>query len=578
MKRLVGNVAFAWFLAFVALGVLATRAFHPYHRVAAGGIYAVSWVFFLMAFRNKRKWLRAHAGSARSLFRDYGWHIAFSLFVVFFLYVVVVLVPLETSPIADLDDSELSLQISQDVETLLYLDLSMVETLQGLERQTEELATGEPLSTEERKALRDSWKRFVEASFEVDLIKQRHKTFAQVNGFVRPKLHAEVFLLAYGAFLTQYVHALSLQSVVGENEALATLLNEVDEKQGIPANTYFRLKQRVTRPNDILRLNAGRGYLEIMRGRLDDGNCLVDRVDEFLGIIDGSLGEYPELVMENPMESLEKMAFDTWFPLQKGVALNLSYVRMANRDYLISPQMIAGYGEEILPGDILLERREWHATNIGIPGFWTHAAMYVGTKEQWDAYFADLPELEGSESAAEYVKGQFPKAYAALQGRDGRGHAYSIIEAKRPGVIFTSLEESGNADSIAVLRPRVSKSGRLHAVMTAFSYLGKPYDYNFDFRTDNEVVCSELIYKAYEGVAGLTLTPEEINGRPMLPPNRIGKKFDDELGLDEQELDLVLFLDGNEVKETAVERDEDAFRGSWQRPKWHILKDYALGR
>jgi hypothetical protein len=113
--------------------------------------------------------------------------------------------------------------------------------------------------------------------------------------------------------------------------------------------------------------------------------------------------------------------------------------------------------------------------------------------------------------------------------------------------------------------------------MVAFSYLGTPYDYNFDFRTDNEVVCSELIYKAYEGAMGLTLTPEELNGRPMLAPNRIGEKFDDELGSAEQELDLVLFLDGNEVEETALERDEEAFRSSWRRPKWHILKDYAPG-
>ena len=74
---------------------------------------------------------------------------------------------------------------------------------------------------------------------------------------------------------------------------------------------------------------------------------------------------------------------------------------------------------------------------------------------------------------------------------------------------------------------------------------------------------------------GLTLTPTELNGRPMLAPNSIGQKFDEELGTATQELDLVLFLDGNEVEGTAVKRGEEAFRSSWRRPKWHILKDYA---
>ena len=48
-----------------------------------------------------------------------------------------------------------------------------------------------------------------------------------------------------------------------------------------------------------------------------------------------------------------------------------------------------------------------------------------------------------------------------------------------------------------------------------------------------------------------------------------------EFGTAAQELDLVLFLDGNEVEATAVRREEGAFRTSWRRPKWHILKDYA---
>jgi hypothetical protein len=242
MKRLIGNIGIAWLLAFVALGILATRAFHPHHRLTAASIYTVSWVFFFVAFRKKRQWLSKHAGAARGFVRDYRWYIAFGLFVILFIYVALVLVPLEPSPIADLGDPELSRQITQDIDALLYLDSLMLETLQTLETQTTESMADEALSVEERKTLRKSWQRFVESSFEVDLIKQRHRTFAQVNGFTRPILHAEAFLLAYGAFLTQYTHALSLQSSVDENDTLVTLFNEGNPEQGIPASTYFSLK------------------------------------------------------------------------------------------------------------------------------------------------------------------------------------------------------------------------------------------------------------------------------------------------------------------------------------------------
>ena len=138
---------------------------------------------------------------------------------------------------------------------------------------------------------------------------------------------------------------------------------------------------------------------------------------------------------------------------------------------------------------------------------------------------------------------------------------------------MTSIEHSGAADYLAVLRPKVSRQEKFLAIAKAFSYFGRPYDYNFDFATDNELVCSELVYKAYEASANLDLAPAQINGRPLLPPNMLAQKFDEWKDSPDQRFELVLYLQGNEEKQTFFECTTEDFKKSWQRPKWDIMQE-----
>ena len=137
--------------------------------------------------------------------------------------------------------------------------------------------------------------------------------------------------------------------------------------------------------------------------------------------------------------------------------------------------------------------------------------------------------------------------------------------------MFTTLEHAAGADHVAALRPRLPAVEKAAALLRAFGYAGRPYDFNFDFRTDTALVCSELVYKAYEpgpGRQGLRLPLVDVLGRPVLPPSEVARLFDAELGTPAAQLDLVRFLDGREAVGVAVEGDVEGFRRSWRRPKW----------
>jgi hypothetical protein len=224
--------------------------------------------------------------------------------------------------------------------------------------------------------------------------------------------------------------------------------------------------------------------------------------------------------------------------------------------------------------DVLLERRNWYVTNIGLPGFWPHAALYVGDLETLDGYFEEdiVRARTGKPRLSEYLRERKAKVFAALERKDAHGYSMSVLEAISEGVVFQSFEHSGNADYLAVMRPALAPREKLEALLRAFEYHEKPYDFDFDFITDESIVCSELVYKSLEGVGELGFELSPSAGRVLLTPNQIAQKFDREYDAELRSFSFVAFLDGSEAEQTAHARDAVALRESWRRPKWDIVQ------
>lgn len=288
------------------------------------------------------------------------------------------------------------------------------------------------------------------------------------------------------------------------------------------------------------------------------------------------------LTLKNALKVVQNGANAAWLPIQAGVSewMGDTKVYRIGRS-LITEKQIRELQPRLQPGDVMLVRREWYLSNVGLPGFWPHAALYIGTPAERRAFFTDTEtrmwvkrQGEVSGDLERLIKSRSSAAYENSISPLEHGQTARVIEAMSEGVSLTALEHALDCDSLVVLRPRLPNVEKAQAVVRAFHYVGRPYDFNFDFSTDAELVCTELVYKSYEpsaGFIGLKLPTVEMLGRQVTPANEIAKQFDAQCGKGEQQFDLIVFLDGHEFGKKAVESSLAEFRRSCQRPKWHAV-------
>jgi len=429
------------------------------------------------------------------------------------------------------------------------------------------------LGPESRELARSLWAAFADLLLGLEQSARRASEVRESHGTG----HRNALALRRAAFLARYRHAMEFIERVERDPGLVRLFDEAHPALGLPKRSYARLKfhyLNVARATEF----AALGVLHHAGGARTPDPLAEGARRDVRRILELGRGTGPRMTAANAVKVVGDTALGAWLPAQERVARWAGEVRVHRRgDSLISTEQIHEMQARLEPGDVLLQRREWYITNAGIPGFWTHAALYVGTAAERRAFFDDPEVVEwagasGQPGLEALLRTRHPEAHANSRLPEA-GHPVRVLEAIAEGVTFTSLEHSAGADSIAVLRPRLSKRERAIALVRAFGYAGRPYDYDFDFRTDAALVCSELVYKSYQpgtGTRGLPLPLSEVAGRLMMTPNEMARRFA-LTGGSEPPLDFVLMLDGNERTKAAHEASAETFAASWQRPKWHII-------
>ena len=380
------------------------------------------------------------------------------------------------------------------------------------------------------------------------------------NAITVPRLRLRASLIDLTAGCSLYQRSTQFVALFADAPQARRKLNEGDPAWGIPGGLYDNIRANLKDERNLAPFRTALAEYRAAAGQYDAaGLSAAEPQAGFHRLIQQTTITAPADTgfLAKLWREAGNLRASTLYHGQSAIsrAVGSTRVRQRREGPRVQPGQLEKIRQLVRPGDILIERQDWFLSRAFMPGYWAHAALYIGTVE----------EVEGlGLQTHEWVAPHW-EAFKRL-GADG--HRQVIIEAVPEGVRFTTLEHClGTADSAAVLRPsRIDREELKDAVARAFHHLGKPYDFEFDFFSADKIVCTELVTRCYAESTHLGFPLVNVMGRPTLPPTEIARKFSLERHTPAQQLDLVIFLDGHAHRDHAIEADEAAFVSTLKRP------------
>lgn len=484
--------------------------------------------------------------------------------------------------IGHLNGTELAEKIHTDARLILLIQQNIVHINREAENYFAAFQSQKPtiLSGAQRREIREIWIKYLDQLLGLTKIMVEYQDYQKVE----PRYRNDAFLVGFSADLLLYSTGLYFLENTAFIAPFEILLDEPMPEYNLPKNLYSQFKWHILNLPEITNIHQSYIRSTTLKDRYGNSSTnyhfLFPIIDtNYRAAVAITQTRHISLLLANYLDTIKDGSRKTVFPIQKSVALFMAHTRLTTRkEGFISNRQCLEFIELAQPGDIILERGEWRMTNLGIPGFWPHSALYLGNLAELTEWSQDSTITKyyhqrdpHCRNFAHYLERRYPDAFKAYISADD-GDDNRIIEGLKEGIIFHSVRGSvGMADHTACLRPRLPKLAKAQAIETAFQYWGRPYDYTFSLLTDNELVCSELIYKSYEpatGKEGLHFELSEIARIITLPANNIAAQFDHEYGTESAQLDFVLYYSCDVRRGRSHPADVRAFRESHRKPRW----------
>lgn len=327
------------------------------------------------------------------------------------------------------------------------------------------------------------------------------------------------FLTAFTAAGVLIDAAFFLRDRYHHATAIRNKLDEPDPTLGVPACMYATVQHSLTKPSNAWRMLQARRNYQASRATLVE--LLPDPTFQKLFKIADRLARRLRPSFATYLKTRMRVwarFFANLFRrdlVGQGLFLVQRYVSELMAEVSVKPGHRPCVPEEIRgqllaalqPGDVFVVRKEYAITNYFLPGYWPHAALYLGSREDLARLAVD--KRQGFAERSELLT-------HCQEASPNRPHGLRVLEAMKDGVLIRSVDSPLASDSVVILRPQLSPEQIAEGFCRAIVHEGKPYDFDFDFTCSHRMVCTEVVYRAYDGIGPLRFQLERHAGRMAL--------------------------------------------------------------
>lgn len=320
------------------------------------------------------------------------------------------------------------------------------------------------------------------------------------------------FVTAFAAALVLVDGARFLRELVTSRPIVQRKLNEASPELGVPGGAYDTIQKSLVSARHGWHLYHAIRYFEEHEAELHASSDaaqgdLLALIDQLRHRLEVSIYQFTKAKLRTRASQVARglsrsLLGRALYGLQKlaGSLVADKYLRYGHRPSM-PPEVEDGLCQLLLPGDVLIVRKEYALTNYFLPGYWPHVAVYLGNA-------ASLGELRLHEH-----RHAAPR-WRELLSPEGKEHR--VLESMKDGVHVRPIASPFASDSIVVLRPSLPRPLVADALARGLTHEGKSYDFDFDFRRADRLVCTEVVYRSYDGVGGMAIPLTQRAGRPTL--------------------------------------------------------------
>lgn len=354
---------------------------------------------------------------------------------------------------------------------------------------------------DEDERIRQAFARYLHARAALHLVVRDGQPLLRDRNGLPDGLRLRAFAVTYTAGCMLYRAGRFIVDTYGEHEVVRAKLDEEEPRLGIPAGMFTSMYRNLVRSRNLLRFYRAARFATEHRKELaqlarDPGlHEVIALLRDEMPFAETHKRYYTGKFLQYRLHRIERLPAEGFrkvmFGLFKISGRVISEMRNPFHRKRVRPAVLHRLRPHLAPGDIIITRHDDALSNLFLPGFWPHGALYIGSAEERRQMGVKLSDERWQRSAP----------------------PVDVLEARKDGVRFRPLAETLTVDAFTVLRPKLPPELVARAISRAAEHEGKLYDFEFDFTRSNMLVCTEVIYRAYHGLGDLAFTLSSRQGR-----------------------------------------------------------------